>query len=214
MSIRALIFDYGNVLDHVDDPQPWLDKRAAAAAQFNMTSDQFFELLYHTEPWQECKRGRITYSEFWNRILRPLGITDPAAQTKFVEQLHEGRDWINPEMKTLLYELKPHYLLAVLSNTFDPEMDLLIAETHGLKDMFDVVISSAKVGLAKPEPEIYQLTLERLNVAAGEALFIDDMPRNTNAAEELGIASIVFTSPTQLRHELEQRGILPVPSSV
>jgi putative hydrolase of the HAD superfamily len=213
MSIRALIFDYGNVLDHVDDPQPWLDKRAAAAAQFNMTADEFFGLLYNTDPWQECKRGRITYKEFWNRILSPLGITDPAAQDEFAAKLYEGRDWINPDMAALIRELKPHYRLAVLSNTFDPEMEYLIAETHGLKDIFDVVISSAKVGLAKPEPEIYEVTLEQLNVAAAEALFIDDMPRNTNAAEALGIPSIVFESPSQLRRELEQRGILPVQSA-
>ncbi len=214
MVTRALIFDYGNVLDHVDDPQPWLDRRAEAAAQFNMTSDEFFELLYHSDPWQECKRGRITYTEFWNRILSPLGITDPAAQADFVARLHEGRDWINPEMEALVRELKPHYLLAVLSNTFDPEMDILIAETHGLKDIFDVVVSSAKVGLAKPEPEIYQVTLDQLNVSPGEALFIDDMPRNTMAAEALGIPSIVFESPAQLRRELQQRGILPVQSAV
>ena len=117
-------------------------------------------------------------------------------------------------MEALVRELKPHYLLAVLSNTFDPEMDILIAETHGLKDIFDVVVSSAKVGLAKPEPEIYQVTLDQLNVSPGEALFIDDMPRNTMAAEVLGIPSIVFESPAQLRRELQQRGILPVQSAV
>jgi putative hydrolase of the HAD superfamily len=208
MATRALIFDYGNVLDHVDDPQPWIDRRTTAAAQFNMTGDEFFNLLYNTEPWQLCKRGQITYKEFWNRILSPLGITEPAAQTEFATRLYEGRDWINPEMTRLLHELKPHYLLAVLSNTFDPEMDMLIAETHGLKDMFDVVISSAKVGLAKPEAEIYQVTLDRLKVKADEVLFIDDLPRNTNAAEALGIPSIIFKSPAQLRQELEQRGIL------
>jgi HAD superfamily hydrolase (TIGR01509 family) len=75
--------------------------------------------------------------------------------------------------------------------------------------MFDVVVPSAKVGLAKPEPEIYQLTLDLLGLKPDETLFIDDLPRNTTAAEALGIPSIVFESPTQLRRELVARGILP-----
>jgi FMN phosphatase YigB (HAD superfamily) len=64
--------------------------------------------------------------------------------------------------------------------------------------------------MAKPEPEIYQLALKLLGIAPEEALFIDDLPRNTIAAEALGIPSIVFESPAQLRRELQARGILPV----
>src|SRR5258707_8062161 len=69
---RGIIFDYGNVLDYVDDQSPWLARRDVLAAQFNMTGDTLWKLLYETQPWQDCKRGRITYAEFWNRILSPL----------------------------------------------------------------------------------------------------------------------------------------------
>ena len=208
---RGIIFDYGNVLDYVDDQSPWLARRDVLAAQFNMTGDALWKLLYETQPWQDCKRGRITYSEFWNRILSPLGIIDADKQADFVSRLFEGRDWINPEMARLMRELKPRYRLAVLSNTFDPEMEARITDQHGLKEIFDVVVSSAAVGLAKPEAEIYTLTLERLSIAPGEGLFVDDMPRNTQAAEALGIPSIVFTTPTELRRELRSRAILPTP---
>jgi putative hydrolase of the HAD superfamily len=205
----GLIFDYGNVLDYVDDGSPWLARRNEVAAEFNMTGDALWKLLYETQPWQDCKRGRITYDEFWNRILSPLGITDPVEQAKFDVRLFEGRDWINPDMALLMRELKPHYLLAVLSNTFDPNMESRIAEQHGLKEIFDAVVSSAAVGLAKPEPEIYTMTLHQLGIAPAQALFVDDLPRNTRAAEALGIPSIVFTSPLALRQELKTRAILP-----
>ncbi len=208
---RGIIFDYGNVLDYVDDQSPWLARRDVLAAQFNMTGDTLWKLLYETQPWQDCKRGRITYAEFWNRILSPLGIIDADKQADFVSRLFEGRDWINPDMARLMRELKPRYRLAVLSNTFDPEMEVRITDQHGLKEIFDVVVSSAAVGLAKPEAEIYTLTLERLSIAPGEGLFVDDMPRNTQAAEALGIPSIVFTTPTELRRELRSRAILPTP---
>ena len=89
-------------------------------------------------------------------------------------------------------------------------MESWIGEVHGLVDIFDVVVSSAAVGMAKPEPDIYRLVIERLGIETGEALFIDDLVRNTAAAEALGIPSIVFESPAQLRRELQARAILPV----
>jgi len=211
VTTRALIFDYGNVLDIVDDMQPWLSKRDAMANPFGMTGEEMWNLIYYTEPWQKLKRGQITVDEFWDAILRPLGVTDHAAQMEFAVRLVEGRDKVHPEMAALLRELKPHYRLALLSNTHLLDMDVWIADVQGLTGIFDVVVSSAAVGLAKPEPEIYKLALERLGVAPEEALFVDDLPRNTTAAQALGIPSIVFVSPTQLRRELQARGILPVP---
>jgi putative hydrolase of the HAD superfamily len=209
MTTRAIIFDYGNVLDVVDDMQSWLDKREMLATQVGMTGDQLWEHLYYTDPWQKVKRGQIPVEEFHDRILRPLGIVEAQAQSDYMVRLKEGRDKVHPGMAALLYELKPHYRLGLLSNTDLVEMETWIAESQGLPNIFDVVVSSAKAGMAKPEPEIYHLALKLLEIAPEEALFIDDLPRNTIAAEALGIPSIIFESPAQLRHELEARGILP-----
>jgi epoxide hydrolase-like predicted phosphatase len=211
MTTRALIFDYGNVLDIVDDMQPWLTKRDSLAASLGMSGQELWDYLYYTEPWQKLKRGQMSNDEYWDTLLRPLGVSDRDAQMTFAQKLVEGRDKVHPEMVRLLRELKPHYRLALLSNTHLLDMDVWIVDVQGLKDVFDVVVSSAAVGLAKPEPAIYQLALESLSVAPDETLFIDDQARNTKAAEELGIPSIVFESPGQLRRELESRGILPGP---
>jgi putative hydrolase of the HAD superfamily len=211
MTTKAIIFDYGDVLDHVDDHTLWDARRSEIAARFGMSAAQFWSYVFSSDAWQECKHGRINHDEFWNRVLTPLGVSDPKEQQTLVDYLYEGRDWVNPEMAALLRELKPHYRLGVLSNTYDTMMEQRIVEKHGLRDLFDVVISSAKVGLAKPEPESYMHTLEKLAVKPEEALFVDDMTRNTIAAEALGLPSIVFKSPTQLRRELEARAILPVP---
>ena len=75
-------------------------------------------------------------------------------------------------------------------------------------NLFDVVISSADVGYAKPEEEIYRFALEQLALPPEAALFIDDLPRNTLAAEQIGIATIVFTTPSDLVEELKCRSIL------
>ena len=62
--------------------------------------------------------------------------------------------------------------------------------------------------MRKPAPEFYNLLLSRYNVKRNEALFIDDNYRNILAAEKLGIQSIHFTSPIQLREALNELGIL------
>src|SRR5258708_31155919 len=111
MGVHAIIFDYGNVLDHVDDPTPWLARRDSVAARFNMSGQAFWDLLYQTEPWQECKRGRITYAAFWDAVLSPLGMTDPREQAALEETLFAERDQMNAEMVNLLHDLKPHYRL-------------------------------------------------------------------------------------------------------
>ena len=59
---------------------------------------------------------------------------------------------------------------------------------------FDHIIVSADVKLIKPDPRIYQLTLERIGCQAHEAVFIDDRKINVEAAEALGIKGILFTS--------------------
>jgi putative hydrolase of the HAD superfamily len=57
----------------------------------------------------------------------------------------------------------------------------------GLAELFDEVVLSCEVGCAKPDPRIYRLTLERLGVAPGDALFVDDMADNVEAAESIGM---------------------------
>jgi putative hydrolase of the HAD superfamily len=70
-------------------------------------------------------------------------------------------------------------------------------------EIFDVVVDSAFVGSRKPEPEIYQITLERLGAAPGATLFIDDVEINCEAARKLGIAAIHFRSTDQAIEDIE-----------
>jgi len=73
---------------------------------------------------------------------------------------------------------------------------------------FDDIIVSGAEKMRKPHPEFYQLLLDRHNVKANEALFIDDNYRNILAAEKLGIKSIHFTSADELRKKMEELHIL------
>jgi epoxide hydrolase-like predicted phosphatase len=70
-------------------------------------------------------------------------------------------------------------------------------------EIFSVVVDSAFVGARKPEPKIYEITLERLGVPAQAALFIDDVELNCTAARELGLSAVWFRCTEQAIEEIE-----------
>jgi len=80
--------------------------------------------------------------------------------------------------------------LALLSNSFglhpyNPYREL------GIWDLFDVHVVSELEGLAKPDPAIYRLTLDRLGLTAAECVFVDDHPANLPPAAALGITTVL-----------------------
>jgi putative hydrolase of the HAD superfamily len=207
---KVVIFDYGNVLDIPDDWDAWHQYRETLANEHGMTGQALWEAVYYSEPWQQVKRGKISEQDYWNTVCSSLGYHTPAEQLAFRQRLWAGRDRIHPQMLALLHTLRPHYRLAILSNAYQWDMATWLADERGVPGMFDTVISSARVGMAKPDPEIYHLTLERIGVQGHEAIFVDDLERNTLVAEAEGLPCIVFTSPEQLNRELVERGILPI----
>ena len=95
------------------------------------------------------------------------------------------------------------YKTALLSNAWD-DLRQVIAEKWHFEDAFDAMIISAEVGLAKPDPRIFQLALERLGVEADQAIFVDDFERNVEGANALGLHGIQFQTPQQMRFDLDR----------
>ncbi|MET9470289.1 HAD-IA family hydrolase, partial [Streptomyces sp. NPDC006544] len=92
--------------------------------------------------------------------------------------------------------------LALLSNSFG--MDPHNPYTHaGVWDLFDVQVVSEVVGLAKPDPAIYHLTLDRLGLRGEECVFVDDHPVNLPPAAALGITTVLATDEAAAVAELE-----------
>jgi putative hydrolase of the HAD superfamily len=100
--------------------------------------------------------------------------------------------------------LHQRHKTALLSNA-TVYLDALLAE-HGLTAIFDVIVNSARVGLRKPDPEIFNLTVERMGLLPTECLFVDDKDRNTRAAQALGMKAIVFRSAAHLMRQLKNLG--------
>jgi epoxide hydrolase-like predicted phosphatase len=63
--------------------------------------------------------------------------------------------------------------------------------TEEIRELFDVVVISAEVGLHKPQPEIYRLAAERLGVEPQNCIFVDDLRENVEGAEAVGMTGVL-----------------------
>jgi 2-haloacid dehalogenase len=90
------------------------------------------------------------------------------------------------------------------AETFPPQR-----ERFDFLSWFDDLVISGIVGVIKPDPRIFEILLERNAIDPKTAVFIDDVARNAQAANRLGIRGIHFRSPDQLRRDLVAVGLLP-----
>ena len=99
------------------------------------------------------------------------------------------------------------YKIYALTN-WSAELFPIALERYDFLHWFDGRVVSGEEKMRKPFREFYQLILNRFNLTPQETLFIDDNVRNAEAAEKIGIKTIIFKSAGQLKHELTQSGIL------
>jgi 2-haloacid dehalogenase len=100
------------------------------------------------------------------------------------------------------------YRVAALSN-WSAETYPLMRQRFDFLGWFDRIVLSGDERCIKPDPQIYQILLDRLAQPAHECLFIDDSEKNVVAAREMGIRAIHFRSPEVLRVQLQEMGIAP-----
>src|ERR1039457_6366404 len=96
------------------------------------------------------------------------------------------------------------YKTALLTN-ISREGEAIFTKLFPVDELFDVVVDSSKVGMRKPDPEIYRLTCSRLGVAPERCLFIDDLLCNVEAAEALGMVTIQCLDPVAVADEVVRR---------
>jgi putative hydrolase of the HAD superfamily len=115
-------------------------------------------------------------------------------------------------MADLVLWLRGRYRTGLLSNASDI-LPRLLRERYGLDGLFDVEVISALVGMAKPDPAIYRLALERLGTAPGATVFVDNYEPNVAAAAELGIQAIHFVGYEALIPALQKQGVVLPPDT-
>jgi putative hydrolase of the HAD superfamily len=152
--------------------------------------------------WAALERGELTMPEFFVALeaeARTEGHTIDAAEIMAMVGRGIGA---RPEMIFAIERIREHGLkTAALTNNWPSEN----GSPPGLRSLhvFDVVVESAVEGMRKPDPRIYELTLERLAVDATDTVFLDDIGMNLKPARAMGITTIKVDSPAQALVDLE-----------
>jgi len=209
VALRAVIFDYGMVLTGPQDPE----SHAALLRITGLPADRF-EALYWADR-HAYDEGKLTGLAFWQKFARDAGLHLSPATIEELNQI-DARMWTtqNPAMVAWQQQLKQHGLLtAILSNMGDNVLANIEREFLWIHN-FDALVWSFQHQIAKPDPAIYRLVLEKLNVRPEESLFLDDKLLNVEAAQELEMKAIQFSTIDKLRADLVAQGFdreLPLP---
>ena len=194
--IRAAVFDFGLV---ISTPRP-PSRFRAYERELGLDEGTINRIMFDSPAWHDALCGRMTMAAYWRAVGPSLGLTTPPAIDAFRRRYYSD-EAANQEVLAIVRGLHGCCRLAILSN-HPPGLGCWLRD-WGIDRLFDVVYCSGDEGHVKPEPVVYQATLERLGVLADEAVFIDDTPGHVAAARALGIVGIVFTGARQLGQELK-----------
>ena len=193
--MKAIIFDLGQVLVDYDH-----DRTLSAVADA-CTCDADGLRRHVGEIGQELSTGALDASDLYNFLAEEEGLD--IAYEDFLSRFCAG---IARNEDALAYavelQARAQTTVAVISNTNDGHVSWLDEHVPELK-AFDLVIMSNEVGMAKPDEAIFRLALELLDLPASDAIFVDDLASNVQAARALGMAGIVHADWQVTRPALE-----------
>lgn len=198
-----VISDFGGVLT-----TPLFEAFASVQDRVGIPPKTFGEALRSVakdgdNPLFQLERGEITERDFQKQLadgLEPLVGHRPVIED-FGLLLFEALD-PNPGMIDLIREVRRDGLRTALLTNNVREWEPKWRSMMPIDELFETVVDSAFVGCRKPDPRIYQLTLERIELEPEECIFIDDMEINIDAANELGIHGVHFRETSQARAEV------------
>lgn len=185
--IRAIIFDCFGVLVG----------RGFAETYRLAGGDPLKDAQFIEDTLGQANLGLLPESEFHQAMSEKLGISE----AEFHEAMTKA-ELPNQELLTYIARLHKTYKTAVLSNANIGVLERKI-DPEVLRSTFDAIVISAEVGRVKPDPEIYELAAQKLGVQPADCVFIDDHGSYCQAAEAVGMRTILYRSFTQFQADLE-----------
>lgn len=197
--IRAVISDFGGVLT-----TPLAGSFEAFAKRSGITLEALGTALGTlaardgVHPLHELECGRVTEASFMEAMAATLSesLGREIAMESFAEHYFGGLEPNEPMIELMAALRAEGYRMALLTNNVR-EWEARWRSMAPIEEIFELVVDSAFVGMRKPDPEIYELTVQRLGVPAPECLFVDDFEHNCEAAREVGMSAVVYREPEQ-----------------
>ncbi|MGY4628196.1 HAD-IA family hydrolase [Bradyrhizobium sp. USDA 4486] len=204
MAIQAVIFDFGGVLTS----SPF-----EAFTRFETERGLPADIIRRTNAanhlenaWAKFERAEVdidTFDALFAEESRALG-----AEVRGRDVLPLLQGDLRPDMVEALKRIKTQFKTGCITNNLPANAigsmtgrTLYVAEVMAL---FDHVIESAKIGLRKPDPRIYQMMVETLKVDPKHCVYLDDLGVNLKPARQMGMTTIKVTSGAQAIAELEK----------
>jgi putative hydrolase of the HAD superfamily len=192
--IRAVLFDAGGVLLH----RRIHEVLARWDEALGLERDTFLFALYGgTDETVLVGNGEV--DDHWAAVALGLGLD--SVQARRVRDELDAAVTVDSQLASFLAALRPRCCTAIVTNGWaDVRAEL---GRHGLDGLVDELVVSAEVGVAKPDPAILELTLERLGAVAAEAVLVDDSEENVAAAEALGMHGVRHVNRIRTIAEVE-----------
>jgi putative hydrolase of the HAD superfamily len=185
MTIKAVVFDIGGVLEHVQDdawPQTWV---GGWEHRMNLPAGHVTAALAVHEPAGAMMTGAMSEAQIRERYAEVLGLSDLEADQMMAEMWDAYCGELDVAMADFAAGLRPELATAIVSNSVDGARREE-QRRHGFEQLVDVIVYSHEVGVAKPDTAVFRLTEGRLGVDAHEIVFLDDHEAHVRAARACG----------------------------
>ncbi len=193
--IRAVYFDMGGVLLRSESRAG----RRKWESRLGLAEGALAPIVFDNQVSALATVGRASADQAWAEVGRLLALADrPLAELR--ADFFAG-DAFDVDLLAFIRGLRPRYKTGLISNAWPDaraSTRLCLNAT-----VFDLLVFSGEEGVQKPDPEIFRRALARLGAAPEEAVFVDDVAVNVEAAREVGMAGIHFLNPAQARGEVE-----------
>jgi putative hydrolase of the HAD superfamily len=182
--VKTLILDLGGVLFDIDYHRT---QEAFRSIGFTDVEKQYSQ-LQQTTIFDDLETGKTTPEEFCNQLRSATGIE--ATNDAIFDAWNAMLLQIPQQSIDFVKSLKGQYDLYLLSNTNEIHLGAIMnhfPSYQGLEELFDRVYYSCRIGMRKPNADIFEYVLSDIGVKAEEAIFIDDSPQHVEGAKSVGI---------------------------
>ena len=196
MAIRAVVFDIGGVLEITPD----LGVTERWETRLRLPAGELGKRMH--DAWAGGSIGTVTEDDVHQAITDRLGLDGPQLAAFLADLWREYLGTANTELIEYARRLRPRYRTGILSNSFVGAREREQA-AYGFEDLVDVIIYSHECGMSKPDPGIYALTCERLQVEPAQTVFLDDSEPCVEGARQAGIHAVLFQDNSQAIGDIE-----------
>lgn len=196
--IKAIVFDIGGVLLRTEDHS----SRRKLEQIYELPVGSVETFVFDSEPAQASIIGLVEQKAMWISVAERLSLSQEAVND-FENSFWAGDRW-DAELLEFLQKCRPEFTTALLSNAWKGFRHVL-AESFGILEgqAVDHILLSSELGVAKPDPQIYNILANTVMCGYDEILFVDDNLDNITAANALGIQTIHFGPGINLINEIK-----------